>query len=347
MSTTKHDPEYIKWVQYSLNRLISAWIYTDGAVSDYYRTCVKAFQTKRLPVTGQVGPDTQDLLIRINNFNESFATKTYLKWVQTALNESTGYDGDINGFMTKETKKAIQNFQLKHKHKHIDGVVGSKTERDLIKAVPSLMIPGWYMGGSKKEDDPIIDTGDDWHKNKNDWNTLDVMIRAWTDNLSREFEETGTVWLEGIKNHVIKRMLPKLQDRQIWGYSPRTKYDFLPANRVNKFDVYTSLSSVMFNGLHQIRNEVTLFPISSTPAYRYKLFKNAVEQLYEDIDYGIFEIFKLKTLSSGTQAGAFAILENWYDKQYADKSSLISCFPPPPDSEIFPGAPYKTDWRNG
>lgn len=348
MSTVKHDAEYIKWVQYSLNRLLSAWIYTDGSVSDYYRTCVKAFQQKAGGVPhGMMDEDTHARLIAVNNINTKFPTRVYLKWVQTALKETTGFKGTPDGLMTKETKAAVQKFQKSVNHKHIDGVVGPKTERDLIKKVPNLMIPGWYMGGNKSSDDPIAEGGDDWEKNKNDWNTLDVMIRAWTNGLIVEMEESK-VFLEKIKNDTIKRMLPKLLERQIWGYSPRYKYDFLPANRVNKMDVQTNLSdpNIMFNGLHQIRNEATLFPISSTADYRRQLFRNAVEQLYEDIDYGIFEIFKLKTLASGSRVGVYAKLEDWYERQYNDKSTLISCFASAPDSEIFPDAKYKTNWRD-
>ena len=55
--------EYVRWVQETLNRALGLRLIVDGIMNRETRSAVRMFQErKRLPVTGLVGPDTEEAL---------------------------------------------------------------------------------------------------------------------------------------------------------------------------------------------------------------------------------------------------------------------------------------------
>jgi hypothetical protein len=339
MAEINHDPEYIRWVQYSLNRLISAWIVTDGKVTDYYRNCVSAFQViAKAPIPhGLFDKDSHLRLIAINNVGQNRATKIYLKWAQTALRDSGFYIGPTDGVLTPDTKSAIKSFQKFAKHKNLDGIIGPKTERDLKNYVRKYKVPGYYPGGMKLPDP--VEPGGDPINVPADPKTINALKENWTRTFIREFEEGGPVFASGFKNTAVKCMLKKLLSVDGFGNHHSNNYEYLNADKIARFDVHQSLQSITSNALDVLRFEISRYPPMSSSEHRYNCFKDSIENLYLRINYGIRHIFRLKTHASGSQVGVYAVLEGWYDRQFADKTSLISCFPPPPDSEIFPPPP--------
>jgi peptidoglycan hydrolase-like protein with peptidoglycan-binding domain len=64
--------EQIRWVQYSLNRILNQNLPIDGVMSPATRTAVRNFQQRSgLPVTGYVGPDTQQALLTATSSTDS------------------------------------------------------------------------------------------------------------------------------------------------------------------------------------------------------------------------------------------------------------------------------------
>ena len=60
----RRSPDYIRWVQRSLNRLIGSRLAVDGVIGRQTRDAVRAFQGRRgLPADGVVGPATERALI--------------------------------------------------------------------------------------------------------------------------------------------------------------------------------------------------------------------------------------------------------------------------------------------
>jgi peptidoglycan hydrolase-like protein with peptidoglycan-binding domain len=137
-------PDYIRWVQRSLNRVNikrarSACLTTDGLVSQAYRAAVRRFQSSvGLTPNGQVNAQTQNALIKANERDFE-----YVLWVQTTLNDlRTGgfFQGDavpVDGTLGRRTRDAIRAFQRQLADGTIlgspvsvsvDGVVGPKTE---------------------------------------------------------------------------------------------------------------------------------------------------------------------------------------------------------------------------
>ena len=64
VAPNRRSPDYIRWVQRSLNRLIGSRLAVDGAIGRQTRDAVRAFQQRRgLPADGVVGPATERALI--------------------------------------------------------------------------------------------------------------------------------------------------------------------------------------------------------------------------------------------------------------------------------------------
>jgi peptidoglycan hydrolase-like protein with peptidoglycan-binding domain len=62
--TDRRTPEYIRWVQRSLNRIMSTDLRVDGIISPPTRSVLRAFQGRRgLPSDGVIGPRTEAALI--------------------------------------------------------------------------------------------------------------------------------------------------------------------------------------------------------------------------------------------------------------------------------------------
>lgn len=338
MTTIEHDPEYIRWVQYSLNRLISAWIRTDGTISPYYRTCVSAFQViAKAPIPhGLFDKDSHLRLIAINNDGQNAATRIYLRWAQTALKEAGYYVGVTDGTMGENTKSAIRSFQKFAKHKHLDGIIGPKTERDLKQYVRKYKVPGYYAGGINMPG-PVEQNGEPINVPPNP-KTVNILMENWTRTFLREFEEKGPIFASKFKNIAVRCMLKKLLSTDGFGNHHSNNYDYLNADEIAKFDLSQSLQSITSNGIQVLREEIAVISPVASSADRYKDFKESIDNLYLRINFGIKHIFWLKTAASGAQVGVYNVLEGWYDRQFADKTSLISCFPPPPDGGIFPPA---------
>lgn len=169
-----------------------------------------------------------------------------------------------------------------------------------------------------------------WNNIKNNRLELDAQISAWINKLIWEYEEERIVFLEPVKNTTIRKMLTKLNERQNWGYFPRYKFDYLPADKVVNFDISKDISSITHNGLDDLRYEAQRYESSSGADWRYQQFKHSMEDLFLRIWYGKEKIFHLKTHASGLKTGVYKVLEDWYDKVYNDKLTLLSCLPPQP-----------------
>jgi len=56
--------EYVRWIQYSLNRVANAQLPVDGVMTPDVRNAISTFQQQSgLPVSGIVGPDTEKALM--------------------------------------------------------------------------------------------------------------------------------------------------------------------------------------------------------------------------------------------------------------------------------------------
>jgi hypothetical protein len=59
------SPEYVRWLQSTLNRAIGGTLPVDGIMSAAVRDAIREFQrNNRLPVSGYIGPDTESALRR-------------------------------------------------------------------------------------------------------------------------------------------------------------------------------------------------------------------------------------------------------------------------------------------
>lgn len=334
MSSIVHDPGYIGWVKRSLNRLVFAGLKTDGQVTMSYRLWVREFQYRtgcRLGGNGSVDKKTQDYLIAINNVSTNHSSRLYIAWVQQALlqlNMGSGFTA--NGELTKETIKAIKKFQESVKHKHIDGVVGSKTEIDLAMKVGFSAIPGFYPGGPNRV--PMPHPNDDWNKNKSDPRTLDEIIVSWINLYIRDLEEEPFTILDSRVRQGITCMLPKLKvgfDRKEYSLN---NYEFIYQTSARDYArgvyLHDPVSKHLSNALVAFRDNARYFPVGSS-ARRYAEFKEAIFTLFWNIDNGVREVIYQISNGGGRKEGTYAALEKWYDDRYADKTSLISCVPPP------------------
>jgi hypothetical protein len=60
---TKLSPDYVRWVQQSLNRIMGLWLAMDGMMGPAIRSAIRSFQKQQgLPVNGIVGPETERAL---------------------------------------------------------------------------------------------------------------------------------------------------------------------------------------------------------------------------------------------------------------------------------------------
>ncbi|MGD9564015.1 MAG: peptidoglycan-binding protein [Pyrinomonadaceae bacterium] len=335
MSTVKHDPEYIAWVKRSLNRLVFAGLKTDGSVNGYYRAWVKEFQYRTGCPTGDGRVDrmTQDYIIAINNVDTNKSSRLYIRWVQEALQLSgfgNGFAAD--GVMTAATKTAIRTFQTTLKHKHVDGVVGPKTERDLIKRAPGLTVPGFYPGGPKPPIDPVKEREDDWLKNNLDSRSIDQMLESLIELYINEIETEPFTIIDATERQVTLKMLRKFRGN-VASFSGTSRFMYLPEQAARSYAIGKyigdTVSKHTINALWELRHGVGYYTTKGGANARYTLFKRDMNAMYLKIDNGIREIWFQIGTASGVLEGTYASLADWYETKHADSSSIISCFPPP------------------
>ncbi|MBL8171855.1 MAG: peptidoglycan-binding protein, partial [Acidobacteria bacterium] len=79
---TPHEgSEYLRWVQVSLNQLLRLNLRTDGVIDAGTRDAIRSFQQREnLPVTGVIGPDTQQALVAATR-NQTQPTDQEFPWL--------------------------------------------------------------------------------------------------------------------------------------------------------------------------------------------------------------------------------------------------------------------------
>ncbi len=79
---TPHEgSEYLRWVQVSLNQLLRLNLRTDGVIDASTRDAIRSFQQREnLPVTGVIGPDTQQALVAATR-NQTQPTDQEFPWL--------------------------------------------------------------------------------------------------------------------------------------------------------------------------------------------------------------------------------------------------------------------------
>ena len=146
-----YDPNYVKWVQRSLNRLMRKNLaingiregnfeYT-GAIAEFKAT----YGVDEPGLTGdQIGAKCQDAIIRFNNNGGDYGD--YCAWLckvvpnAPAPAQAQGVSGVL--------ESAVRKFQQKEKLK-VDGWVGYKTELRLIE-ISKTQPPGSKPGDTPK-----------------------------------------------------------------------------------------------------------------------------------------------------------------------------------------------------
>jgi peptidoglycan hydrolase-like protein with peptidoglycan-binding domain len=149
-------------VQASLNKVLRLNLPTDGVMSAETREAIRGFQRrKKLPVSGVVGPDTEQALIaatrglRSNEFEYESGwlesetginrnSADYIRWVQQSLNNLMGLRLAVDGISGPITRSAVRDFQ-RMLGLTVDGIVGPQTEAALIAAGASA--PPGSAGG--------------------------------------------------------------------------------------------------------------------------------------------------------------------------------------------------------
>ena len=64
--------EYVRWVQFTLNRALGARLPVDGVMRANTRGALRAFQRRQgLPVSGFIGPDTRNALLSVRELGSS------------------------------------------------------------------------------------------------------------------------------------------------------------------------------------------------------------------------------------------------------------------------------------
>src|SRR5262249_36915818 len=108
---TISPPDYLKWVQRSLNRRYGLSIPTNGSDSSAYRDAVRRFNREYSGrVSADVDEETQNNLIFVNE-----APGPYLAWVVQALNAAGFGPIPATNAYTPAILKALKNFQASRK----------------------------------------------------------------------------------------------------------------------------------------------------------------------------------------------------------------------------------------
>ncbi len=128
MSASYDGGAYVRWVQRSLNRITGRSLAVDGKNMGPWRDVLADFK-RALRITDpgltafQIGPTTQNQLIRLNHLSPD-----YVEWLQLKLN--AGGEGGPAAAMA--VAKAVKKFQTANPPLKADGWVGHATETALI-----------------------------------------------------------------------------------------------------------------------------------------------------------------------------------------------------------------------
>ena len=149
--------EYVRWVQNTLNQVMSLRLPVDGIMGPETRSAIRSFQQRQgLPVDGIVGPETEralgaaidgqspDAQTEFEAFDTELAdqewqsevnrsSSDYIQWVQRSLNQIMGLQLAVDGISGTQTRSAIRSFQ-QQRGLAVDGIVGPQTEQALIAA---------------------------------------------------------------------------------------------------------------------------------------------------------------------------------------------------------------------
>ncbi len=140
---SRSSPEYIRWVQTSLNQILRLRLAVDGISGPQTRSAIRSFQLRQgLTVDGIVGPQTEAALISAGASPPPQAAggpsgprsrPEYIRWVQTSLNQILGLRLAVDGIIGPQTRSAIRTFQQRQ-GLTVDGIVGPLTEAALVAA---------------------------------------------------------------------------------------------------------------------------------------------------------------------------------------------------------------------
>ena len=151
---SRTSPDYIRWVQQSLNQLMGLQLAVDGKDGPKTRSAVRSFQQKRgLTVDGIVGAVTEAAMRAAGAppppgstgggtgaapcTPAQRKTTTYIRWVQQSLNSALPTNLVVDGIKGQKTTAAVIAFQ-KRNGLLVDGIVGPQTEGALIRATGTL-----------------------------------------------------------------------------------------------------------------------------------------------------------------------------------------------------------------
>jgi len=129
----RNSPDYIRWVQRSLNKALRLRLAEDGIAGTLTRSAIRNFQRREgLPVTGIIGSNTEERLIaetgdipnstyRVEqeafegeemSFESEYDEKVL--WIQTVLNAVQGERLKVDGDYGDNTRGALKRFQEQH-----------------------------------------------------------------------------------------------------------------------------------------------------------------------------------------------------------------------------------------
>jgi hypothetical protein len=106
----RDSPEYIGWVQRSLNRIMGLRLAVDSRIGPGTRNAIRTFQRQRgLKVDGIVGPQTEQALIAAGGEPQPSGTTTSSTVQPTGLPGTAGSLGDLKPLIQPSTAPTVEN----------------------------------------------------------------------------------------------------------------------------------------------------------------------------------------------------------------------------------------------
>lgn len=134
--------EFLRWVQSTLNQVLGLNLPVDGLPGPATRSAIRSFQQRHgLPADGIVGPDTRRALVEARKQpvgaapegEVSYASRDYIRWVQSSLNRILGARLAVDGIAGPATRQAVMAFQ-RSRGLVADGIPGPRTAAALQAA---------------------------------------------------------------------------------------------------------------------------------------------------------------------------------------------------------------------